>query len=215
MLFSIPFLYLLFMKVKSIEKKRKYFLITLDNDNYLIRYETFVKYKISLDLEIDNVLLKEIIKDSNTYDIKDKVFDLISRRLHTKRELKQKLLKKGFAENLIDEILDYLQDNGYIDEKQFANEYVNELIRKRNSKFMIINKLKQKGINEEIIEEVLLNKFSDDLEIENGIKLVQKKLRLLTNKTPLQKKQAIIQYLLNKGYNYDIVKVIIEKINNI
>ena len=59
----------------------------------------------------------------------NKALDIISRREHSKHELKNKLLKKFDIPDLIDEVITKLIENNLINDSRYAQMYV--LVRKR------------------------------------------------------------------------------------
>jgi len=201
------------MVIKSYQQKGKYINIKFDDETCInIRYETFLAFKLTNNLNISEEDLAKLKYDSDTYDIKDKIFDLVSRRLHSKDELRIKLQKLGYQNNFINDVLNYLEEKKYLDDKKFAESYFKTLINKNKSKYEIIGKLKQKGINDELIENLFDKYYNQEVELENVLKLAKKKLKLLKNLPVNLQKEKLILFLLRKGYKIDIVKKITDKI---
>ena len=63
--------------------------------------ETAVIFKFKVGLEIDENLLKEAVFDSEVKRAFEKASDYLSVRMHTKKELFEKLLKKGYEKEVI------------------------------------------------------------------------------------------------------------------
>ncbi len=201
------------MVIKSYQQKGKYINIKFDDETCInIRYETFLAFKLTNNLNISEEDLAKLKYDSDTYDIKDKIFDLVSRRLHSKDELRIKLQKLGYQNNVINDVLNYLEEKKYLDDKKFAESYFKTLINKNKSKYEIIGKLKQKGINDELIENLFDKYYNQEVELENVLKLAKKKLKLLKNLPVNLQKEKLIHFLLRKGYKINIIKNITDKI---
>ena len=80
----------------------------------------------------------------------NKALDIISRREHSKHELKNKLLKKFDVPDLIDEVITKLIENNLINDSRYAHMYV--LVRKRKGfgPKKIEFELMSRGINSSI-----------------------------------------------------------------
>lgn len=66
----------------------------------------------------------------------------------------------------------------------------------------LITKLKQKGIPNETIDEIL--ETDDDKEIANAERVIESRYRLIKGKTDYERKQKLLKYLLNKGFSYQL-----------
>jgi regulatory protein len=82
--------------------------------------------------------------------IYNKALDIISRREHSKKEIKDKLLKKFNTPDVIDEVISKLIENNLINDTRYAQMYV--LFRKRKGfgPKKIRLELMSKGVNDSI-----------------------------------------------------------------
>ncbi|MBI3305759.1 RecX family transcriptional regulator [Candidatus Nomurabacteria bacterium] len=71
--------------------------------------------------------------------------------------------------------------------------------------------LKQKGIDREIIDEVL-SRFDErkSLDEQNARKLAEKKIDFYRSLPPEKRREKVMSYLLRKGFSYDTVKKILK-----
>ncbi len=107
--------------------------------------------------EIDDEELAELKGSVNSRRAYNKAIDLISRREHSRKELITKLSQRGYTD-VAQEVADKLQESGYLDDERFANMYAQELKLRRNfGKRRISQELYMKGIDRDIIYEVLEN----------------------------------------------------------
>ncbi len=203
------------MIVTKVVKKRSKVTVYFDNEESLvIPYELFLKNT----LFVDDVLTEEEINKLNDkveiYKIKQSSFVYLSGRNHSKYELKLKLLKKSYNKHLINFVLSDLQRLNYLDDREFAKQYINAKLKKKKGIRLIKLELSKKGVRREIIEEVSA-KFLDDPRMKEAAKfLSEKKLKILQRKdqTNLQIKQKLFSFLSNKGFTTELVK---EAINNL
>ncbi|GHE87149.1 regulatory protein RecX [Thalassotalea profundi] len=73
--------------------------------------------------------------------------DLLSRREHSIKELKNKLLLRDYPPEDFDEIIDYLLEKNYLSNERFADSVIRQRINKGYGWRFIENELKQKGLD--------------------------------------------------------------------
>ncbi len=96
--------------------------------------------------------LKEKIGCRRAYN---KALTLLTSRDHSRQELKRKLLR-SFDENAVEAALDRVQELNLINDERFALAFANELYNKKKmSVFAISRELYAKGIDRDIIDEVV------------------------------------------------------------
>ena len=205
------------MKITRVVKKdSKNVTIHLDNDDVIfINFEIFLKSGFRKNDDISENQIDSLIKENERYAVKQRAFRYLGRRLLSENELRVKLKQKKYDENIIDEIIEFLKEKEYLNDLEFANIFSSENIR---NKFWGKNKIKaeliRRGINNEIISQVLFEKFPDGNDLNNAIELAQKKYQLLSKRNLEQKKlkEKLISFLFSKGYDYEVIKEAVEQI---
>ena len=97
-------------------------------------------------------------------------------------------------------IIDRLITKGYLDDRKFAEWYVqNRFVKKGVSRKRLQMELMKKGISREIIDEVL-NARNDEEEI---LKIIAKKRTKYTD-------EKLIQYLCRQGFSYELVRNLVQ-----
>lgn len=164
--------------------------------------ETAVIFRLKTGNQIDEKTLKEAIFDSEVKSATEKGVDYIGSRMHSKKELYDKLIKKGYEKQVVLKALEKLEEYHYVDDRLFAKQFVEQ--NKKYSTKMLENKLKQKGISSDIISENL-GSDSDDLDLELCKKYAQKyaKSKDLKAEGAVQKMYAS---LARKGFSFDVIK---------
>lgn len=125
---------------------------------------------------------------------KQKAIAYLVRSKKTSNEVKLKLIKLGFNEDIIEQVISYFTELGYIDDNEYVDAYIRQCMRLQNySLFEIKNKLLQKGLKKDIIEEKLQVLEKSDYESELVKKLINSKLKNMD-----EMKQR--QYLYRRGF---------------
>lgn len=101
-------------------------------------------------------------KSANPYWIAQ---DILSRRDHSESEVRAKLAKKDLGQQVIEETIAWLKDKHLIDDKRYARGYVESILRtKAVGRKWVYSKLKQRGVDEQVITAVLDELLSPEVE---------------------------------------------------
>ena len=165
--------------------------------------EIFI-FKLTVGKEISREELENLLKEKDYSKAKDIALKFLSYKARSEKEVRDKLVSKEVESMTIDRVIEFLKRYDYINDEKFANSYVRERIRlKLEGRKKLVYDLRQKGIKQEIIDHVLDNTDID--EIDQAIKLLEKKVHDKTE-LDIKEKQRIYQFLLRKGFSYDIIK---------
>ncbi len=139
--------------------------------------------------------------------MKSKVLKYVLYKKRTEQEVRQKFAKE-LEENILNDIIEELKENSYIDDYNYIERAVNEFTNLKSLSIKEIKyKLYSKGINGNLIDEYF-NKNIYDLE-EYEIKSATK---ILNKKKDLVEDDEIRLFLLKKGYREESIK---QAFNNI
>lgn len=131
---------------------------------------------------------------------------------YLKEKIKNKKLNlKDETENekLITQIMERLIELKLVDDREFARFWVEQRIKFKRKPIRVIKyELKQKGIEENLIEEILSTVDDNNLDLENAKRLAKKKMDFYRNLSPEKRREKVMGHLLRKGFSYDVVKKI-------
>jgi len=120
------------------------------------------------------------------------LYRLISQRDYTEKTLRDKLRKKGFSSNVINNSLNRLKELGYLDQENFIRNYINSSIKKLYGPARIKSKLYEKGIDYSETEAVL-EEIYDYETIKRNLEI----LRLKNKKD----KEKFIAFCIRRGFS--------------
>ena len=195
------------------QKKQAQRFALFQNDEFLlgVSEQTLIHFGIFNGMQLSRQKLNEIDRYEQDYKLKDRAIHLLARRPHSRSELKIKLLQRGFSKERIEKILLQLEKDNYLDDSAFAKAFVAEEIRLRHSGPLVIKaKLKQRGIENETIDTVLGELYSEDLRNEN-VRIVAEKKHKTLIKYPLKEQRAkLAAYLQQKGFSWQYAAEVIQ-----
>lgn len=133
---------------------------------------------------------------------KEKAITYLVRAKKTEKQVRLKLKQSGYSSDVIDQVILYLKELGYLDDNEYVDAYMRQCMRLPNdSIYEIKNKLLQKGIQKDIIEKKIQILEESDYE-QNVIK------KLLNGKLKTMEDRKKRQYLYRRGFqiNSDLME---------
>ena len=125
-------------------------------------------------------------------------------------EMVKKLSEGGYNEEVIARVMAFLVKYGYIDDRVYCQKYIKETIKLRpKGKFLIKQELRQRGIDENIIDEEM--EGFDIVEVGQAEELLMKKYEDFASMD--QKELArVYGFLQRKGYSYSVIKAAVRSL---
>ena len=187
--------------------------VLFDNKKDLTLYEdVIVKYNLLYKKEINDKEYDELVNLNNYQDIYNKVINYIKIRLRSKKEIINYLKKMDISNDLIENIIDKLIIDKYIDDERFSIAYIKDKYNfSSNGPYKIINELVSLGIDRDLAYTYTFNIIDNEEEKIN--KLINKYIKLDKKHDWYYVKNKIYNNLVNLGYSKDVVINILNNYN--
>lgn len=202
-------------KVEYQKKNKDRFNIYLDDEYaFAIDINIFIKYSLKKGLLLDDELISDILKSEERISVYNYGISLLSRAAKSEYELRLKMQDKGFDSHLIDNAINTLKEQKYLDDERYCEMFINDKINiSKHGVRKIKEALYYKGIDKEIIEEKIRSVSQEDEE-ERAINLGKKKLFNIKEEDTRKKYIKLSNYLIGKGFEFDVVKRTVSKLLN-
>lgn len=198
----------------SYSKSKEVFEVVFEDETkLLLNYNIFEKYKVSVDMDFSENEIQEMKYFSDIERAKSRAINYISGKLKTKYEVRLKLKEKDFTEDIIDEVIDILEKEEYLNDRLYCEVFIEDKKQLNGyGKNKIKSLLIQKGVSKSVFED-FLDEFEYEEEFDNALKMGIKKLNLLSNEEDIfKKKQKLINYLAYRGFSFDVINDVIREI---
>jgi regulatory protein len=147
--------------------------------------------------------------DNNTSNAMSFALKLLGLRNHSRNELERKLLKKGFAPESIEPILEKLTKQGVLDDRIFGIELIRSRSRRKPSgKMKIRTELRKKGVSETIIADLLKEYDS----AAHCLRAAEKKIGSLHEATETERKRKLEVFLYNRGFEWQEIQSVLKRL---
>jgi regulatory protein len=177
--------------------------------SFTLNNEVVVQAGLHKSQDIHSDQIREL-KDSDIYQTcLNTAMNFLGYRPRSEAEIKQRLHKRGFGNDIVGKVLTRLKEQKLIDDPAFAQYWRdNRLAFNPRSKRVIKLELRQKGINVETIDEI-----ADELDDEeSAYKIALKKVRFLTSLSYEEFRNYLYNHLRRRGFSYDVISCIVARL---
>ena len=190
------------IKITDITRTKKGFNALFAGEEFLFSVDDVLLYKNNI--QIGSCFTQQelacISKQSLDTKAVDKAYALLSSRMHSRKELYDKLLRKFEPENARYAV-NKMEELGLVDDAAFAQMKAEYLLNVKKQSFSAIKmKLASLGIDKDIIDSVLLS-FELDNQTDDITRLLQTKYS-----SKLSQPEKVVASLLRKGFKYGEIK---------
>lgn len=168
---------------------------------FSLSLDELLTQKLKKDQELSETDVKRLKKISDDGKLRARSLEWLLNRPHSIREFKDYLYRKKADPDVTELLVTEFLAKKYLDEQKFATWFTELQKRRGKSNRAIASGLFKKGVNREIVQEILDQGESDDsqqLKI-----LLQKKQKLSRYKNDPKK---LATYLVAQGFNWTDVK---------
>jgi regulatory protein len=185
--------------ITGITKKSKNYEVFFNGELLVVEPEVFLKYRLSLGKELELKTYKEFVKE-NEYTFFYKLGIIKLKRMLTRKEIKDFLISKGASEPIAKQVVQKYIERKYVDDFVYAKDYIAQK-KYSDGPLVIEHKLREKGIDPAVIEDLL--RQNDETEI--LLELMPKKMRSMSKKSKKQALQTVKGFFIRKGFHMEAV----------
>lgn len=195
------------MRLLSYKKMRNgTYRVLFDEGTSMDLYEDVIlQYDLLLHKEIEKTDLLKMKKDNEMYDTYFVALKALKMRLRSKKELTTYLEKKEYPRDCIESALEKLEEQGYLDDLNYAYAYVHEqMITTTKGPLRLRLDLLQKQISEKAISEALKD-YGEEMELEKIHKIINRMKKQNRNRGGYVLKKKVTDFLLQQGFSFSLV----------
>jgi len=197
------------MKITKIEKqKRRQDLYSLFLDGkYAFRLHRDVlsdlRWKIGQEVdqqEVERATRREQIKEARDY-----AFFLLSYRARSCQEITERLLRKGYEREVIQEVVEELKSLHYLDDRAFARGWVETRLKEKRGRILIRQELLKKGIEEEVIADSIAEGLKKIASTEDELawQAIEKRIPRYQKLEKSKAYRRINDFLIRRGFSIE------------
>ncbi len=148
----------------------------------------------------------------NIDTLRDKALALLTRREHSRQELRQKLSRPADTDVAeLDSLLDELEEAGWLSDVRFASAYIAAYIN-RFGQYRLENELRERGISDDVIRSALVKIPAEESELTRAKTVWQKKFKTLPHNANEHARQ--VRFLQSRGFSFDTIRRVLSVQDN-
>ena len=186
--------------------------VTLEDGRSFVLYKGEMRIlKLKENTDLSEEVYRNIMETVLPKRAKLRALNLLKTRSQTEYGLRKKLTEGGYPDSVTDIAITYVKSFGYINDRQYALDFIGEQSSKRSKKELYL-KLSQKGISKEILDGVFSEVYGsykdareDSSFNETDVILKTLKKKGYTGQESYEDRQKILSYFYRRGFEMDSV----------
>ena len=134
----------------------------------------------------------------------NRALGILSHRARAKGELRERLLRAGYAGETVSEVLARLEEFGYLDDEEFARDLARaEARKKKYGPRRILGDLRRARVDEEVAREAIEGEFAGRSELEAALEIARRRYNI-GGEDPGAQARRVYGFLTRRGYSADV-----------
>ncbi len=176
--------------------------VILEDDFTLVLYRGEIKrFGIEEGKPLSEETYQEILQEVLLKRARERVLFLLKSSDKTEQELRRKLKDGGYPKEAVDYAINFVKEHRFINDQDYGRRYV-EFNSERKSERQIQYELQKKGLDKEVIQEILKEQPVDE---EAQIQAYVKKKRLQPEEMDFKERHKVMAALGRKGFSYEAI----------
>jgi regulatory protein len=191
--------------------KHRYNIFVNEAYAFSVHEDVMIKYRLLKGEVVDQAGLEVILEDDERHQTYVEAIKYVGRRPRSRKEVRQHLKEKGYDPERIDEIVERLQKERYLDDEAFAKLWTeNRIISQKKGRRWVEMELSQKGVDNSDIATAFQG-IDPEEEFAGAWDIGRKKWKI-TGGEPLDRKRKVMAFLLRRGYSNDLVGRVVRQL---
>ena len=199
-------------KIQRLRGRRSRYGVHLDGVRTLELSDwTIGKYCLRTGDDLDEQTIDIIKSTEAETQAKNNAINFLSYRQRSSKEIIDHLMKKGFTFECAEVVTQQLQSARLVNDLEFARTFVRDRVKRKPTGHALIRmQLLAKGIPSSMTDTVLAELISPQNQQASALDAAKRKIRLMRyskkNLGEEKQKKRLLDFLLRRGFSYDIAR---------
>jgi regulatory protein len=143
----------------------------------------------------------------------DRAMAALGSRLHSRAELRRKLMRREYGETVVNAVLDDLGRLGYVDDERFARtKALSAAQHKHHGRRRALVELRKSGVGASVAERALDDVYSSHDSTAVARRLAEKQAARLKKLEPAVARRRMVGMLQRRGFDYASIKPVVDDV---
>ncbi len=131
---------------------------------------------------------------------------VLGRAARSRRDLRERLAKRGFLSDAIRVAMSRLVAGGYVDDERFARDWVDRRVRQRSCGRRALEfELRRKGVSREVAAAAVAERLDEDTELELAAQLARRRLER-AGASDVRARRRVYGVLARRGFTTETIR---------
>ncbi len=188
------------------------FIVTVDGEmEFVLTPEIVLQHRIAPQREFSEEEFQQILEQDALRQAKDQAMRYLANRPHSRRELSQKMFRKGYRKAIIEQALDQLEKLDLVNDQVFARLFIQDQIKRGSvSRALLRHKLLEKGIARDLIQKLLDELLPPEKEQQLARQAAEKYQRTHPNLSAKTLREKQVQHLQRLGFPWEQIRAAVK-----
>lgn len=199
-------------KITPQKRQGRYNIFINDTFAFGVDEEVLLKFNLTKGFHITKELQEKIESEESYYKAYQRTLNYLTYSLRSEKQIRD-YLRKHEVDQYSDRMVEHFKKLKLLDDLNYAESYVRTMANvNRKGPRNVEMDLKQRGIADDKIM-TALEEYSYEQELENAYFLAEKRWRRTKKDSRVQAIQKVKQYLVGKGYSFEIADEVIDQMD--
>lgn len=205
------------MKITSIQPQKHHLErvnVHVDGEfRFALAQEVLLRAALRTGDTITEARIRELEAEDQRWKARDAALNLLSFRARSATELRRRLRRKEFPEEVVDACVDELVERGLVDDSAFAEMFVRDRVHFRpKGRRRMVQELRAKGVDAEVADEAVgeVMEREEISELDLAREAVSKWSRR-SGEDPQRARRRLYGFLARRGFGGDVVRQVLEE----
>ena len=170
--------------------------------------EAVTDARLYVGMELDEEAFEALKRSTSKALDRQKALEMLSRRPYSRRELKDKLLRRGTDEQSVEDCIAWLDEHGFLDDGEYAGAVARHYTAKGYGAGRVKSELRRRGIERELADETL------EALPENTEKIDAYIARRLNDPKDRDSVRKIGAALFRRGYSWEEIRAALRRFDS-
>ena len=156
-------------------------------------------------------MANKIKEEKTPFDV---ALDYLEKCARSEKEVKDKLYKKGYSKQQVEDTLSKLKEYRFIDDTEYVKQFLFFYKNKFGKKQLELRRTAVKGVDRKLVSEILDEQLSDDEELLKAVAFAKKYISQKKLDSSKESKAKLANWLYSKGFEWDIINRAISEVGD-
>jgi regulatory protein len=193
-------------KIELQKKKRSRYNLYLDEEFALsIHEDILIKLRLGKGQAVDTEFLAKIMLEESYHSAYAAALRYVGRGPKSAKEVSNRLRREQCDLSVIQQIIQQLTEQGYLNDEQFAVQWTeHRIVAQKKGRLFVRQELQHKGVPKQHIEQAI-SEIDEETEYQSAYQLAVKRWNNSSDEDPV-KYRKISAFLLRRGFPQAVVR---------